>query len=67
MLINVFAWTITRVGIGFVQTCQVFDPEGKWSAVLAGGRQSRTSAWPEYLKKKMERSEVAREEEEMDV
>jgi hypothetical protein len=26
-----------------------------------------TSAWPEYLKKKMERGEVAREEEEMEV
>jgi hypothetical protein len=26
-----------------------------------------TSAWPEYLRKKMERGEVAREEEEMEV
>ncbi len=33
-----------------------FDPKGEWSAVLAGGQQSRTSAWPEYLKKKMESS-----------
>ena len=34
-------------------------------AVFAGRRQSRTSAWLEYLRRKMERGEKAREEDEM--
>jgi len=34
---------------------------------FAIGRRSRVSAWPEYLRKKMECGEVAREEEEKEV
>jgi len=43
MLISVFAWTIARVRVGFVQTCQVFDSEWKWPAVFAGGGYVRVA------------------------
>ena len=35
--------------------------------VFAVGRQGRVSVWPESLRMKMERGEIAREEEEMEV